>query len=106
MRVLLDECMPRKLKEDLSDHDVQTVPEAGWASKKNGELLLLANGKFDVLLTIDRGFVFQQNTKGLRICVICLAARSNRIKDLRPLMSNVRFHLNNIQPGRIIRVSA
>ena len=106
MRVLLDECMPRKLKEELPDHDVQTVPEARWASKKNGELLRLADGKFDVLLTIDRGFAFQQNTKGLQICVICLAARSNRIKDLRPLMPKVRFHLDNIQPGRIVRVSA
>jgi len=105
MRVLLDECMPRKLKEELSDHDVQTVPQAGWASKKNGELLRLADGKFDVLLTIDRGFAFQQNTKGLRICVICLATRSNRIEDLRPLMPKVRFHLNNLQPGRILRVS-
>ncbi len=33
MRVLIDECLPKKLKLELSDHFVQTVPEAGWASK-------------------------------------------------------------------------
>jgi hypothetical protein len=42
MRVLLDECLPRKLKNDLAGHDVRTVPDMGWAGKKNGELLQLA----------------------------------------------------------------
>jgi hypothetical protein len=26
---LLDECLPRKLKDDLPGHDVRTVPEVG-----------------------------------------------------------------------------
>jgi predicted nuclease of predicted toxin-antitoxin system len=42
MRVLLDECLPRKLKNDLPGHAARTVPEMGWAGKKNGELLQLA----------------------------------------------------------------
>lgn len=41
-RLLLDECIPRKFKSHLSGHDCVTVPEAGWAGKKNGELLSLA----------------------------------------------------------------
>jgi hypothetical protein len=40
MRVLLDECLPRKLKGHVHDHEVTTVPEAGWAGTKNGALLL------------------------------------------------------------------
>jgi hypothetical protein len=39
MRILLDECIPRKLKYEFSDHECQTVPEVGLAGKKNGELL-------------------------------------------------------------------
>lgn len=39
MRVLIDECLPRALKREVIAEFVQTVPEAGWASKKNGELL-------------------------------------------------------------------
>jgi hypothetical protein len=39
MRVLIDECIPRKFKSSLEPHDIQTVPEAGFAGKKNGELL-------------------------------------------------------------------
>ena len=42
MKILLDECIPRKLKDTLADHACQTVPEAGLAGKKNGDLLSLA----------------------------------------------------------------
>jgi hypothetical protein len=38
MKVLLDECLPKKLKWELTGHKVITVPEQGWAGKKNGEL--------------------------------------------------------------------
>jgi hypothetical protein len=48
MRVLLDECVPRKLKRDLIGHDVQAVVDIGWSSKRNGELLqLMLVQKFD-----------------------------------------------------------
>jgi hypothetical protein len=63
MRVLLDECLPRGLKAHLSGHDVVTVPEAGWAGMKNGELLRAAAGAgraVDVFVTIDKSIVYQQ----------------------------------------------
>ena len=90
MRVLLDECMPRKLKRELEGHDAHTVPEMGWASKKNGELLRLAAGHFDVFLTVDRSLAYQQNLTGISIAINSLNARSNRMVDLRPLMADVR----------------
>jgi hypothetical protein len=40
MKLLLDECLPRKLKNHIPGHECRTVPECGWAGKKNGELLL------------------------------------------------------------------
>lgn len=39
MKVLLDECLPKKLKAHVDADLVQTVPEAGRAGKQNGELL-------------------------------------------------------------------
>ena len=45
MRILLDECVPRRLRRELPGHDVHTVPEMGWAGKKNGELLQLMTGQ-------------------------------------------------------------
>jgi uncharacterized protein DUF5615 len=63
MRVLLDECLPRGLKAHLSGHEVVTVPEAGWAGMKNGELLKAAAGAVravDAFVTIDKSIVYQQ----------------------------------------------
>lgn len=60
MRVLLDECLPKKLKRDLLEyHEVSTVPEMGWAGKKSGELLKLAASKFDLFLTVDQNLTYQ-----------------------------------------------
>ena len=104
MRVLLDECLPRKLKSELTEHEVRTAQEQGWAGLKNGELLRVASGSFDLLLTVDRNLAFQQNLKGLGIAVIAMVAKSNRFRDLRPLMSQVRDAVVRAKPGEVIRV--
>lgn len=59
MRILLDECLPKRLKRDLIGHDARTVPEMGWASCQNGDLLGLAQHEFDVFLTVDRNSHFR-----------------------------------------------
>jgi hypothetical protein len=86
VRVLLDECLPRRLKRELVGHDARTAPEMGWASKTNGELLALASVDFDVFLTSDRNLSHQQNLSAFDIAVVVLIASSNRIDDLRPLV--------------------
>jgi hypothetical protein len=37
MRILLDECVPRPLRRELTDYEVRTVVEMGWSGKKNGQ---------------------------------------------------------------------
>ena len=106
MRVLLDECLPRQLKRELTGHDVRTVPEMGWAGKSNGELLQLASGEFDVFVTVDRGIQYQQNLAGGRIGVIAMAAPSNDVDALRPLLPDVLKTIPSIQPGQFLRVGA
>jgi predicted nuclease of predicted toxin-antitoxin system len=86
VRVLLDECLPRRLKRELVGHDVKTAPEMGWASEKNGELLALAAADFDVFLTSDRNLSYQQNLSAFEIAVIVVLAASNSIDSLRPLV--------------------
>src|SRR6266850_1952712 len=75
MRVLLDECLPRRLKADLPDHEVRTAQDEGWSGMKNGALLQVASGRFDVFLTVDRNIPFQQNLRGLKIGVLAMMAR-------------------------------
>ena len=104
MRLLLDECVPRRLRRALQGHEVQTVQEAGWAGVKNGALLRAADGSFDALLTVDQGVQFQQNMTGLRIGVVIMVAPSNDIDDLRPLVPEVVEALRDLQPGQVTRV--
>ena len=104
MRLLLDECVPKRLKRELTGHQVQTVPEAGWAGVKNGALLRMADGLFDVFLTVDQGIPYQQNLTGFQICVVIMVAPGNDIDDLRPLIPLVLETLRQTQSGQIIRL--
>ena len=104
MRVLLDECLPRRLKRELVAHEVRTVPEMGWASKRNGELLALAAAKFDVFLTVDRNLSYQQDVSTFDIAVVVLVARSNSIDEVRPLVSQILEALANSKRDRVTLV--
>ena len=79
MRVLLDECVPRRFRRELPQHEVRTVPEMGWASKQNGELLRLAQSRFDVFVTTDQRLSYQQSVASVAIAVVVLVARRNKL---------------------------
>lgn len=72
MKVLMDECARRALKHYLAarGHECLTVQLAGSSGKQNGELLALAEGKFDVLITLDTNLLYHQNLAARRIAVI------------------------------------
>ncbi len=106
MRLLLDECIDRRLARDLIGHDVKTVPQMGWSGVKNGELLALAQGEFDVFITVDRNLSFQQNLPSFDIAVLVLHAPTNRLADLRPLAPKVLSLLPALSKGKAENVSA
>jgi len=106
MRVLLDECVPRALREQLLGHDVKTVAESGWAGVKNGELLRLAARRLDALLTVDRNLEYQQNFVGAAVAVIVMQVPSNDIATLRPLMPKVLEALSGAERGKVTKVAA
>lgn len=105
MRILLDECVPRPLKRELANYEVQTVVELKWSGKKNGELLqLMAQEGFTVLLTTDQNLRYQQNLQQAGVAVLVLIASSNRLPDLVPLIPDVRNPLDTIAAGEVIEV--
>jgi len=105
MRLLLDECVPRRLKRDLVGHDVWTVAEMGWSSKRNGELLkLMLAERFAALLTVDQNLEFQQNVRQSGIAVVVVASRTNRLKELRPLVPQMLAALERVSAGDLIQV--
>jgi hypothetical protein len=99
MRLLLDESLPRKLRTRLAPHEVRTVPEMGWASMSNGELLRLAEQEFEVFLTADQKLPGQQNLPTFHIAVLVFARVSNRLRDIEPLVPRALTILADLQPG-------
>jgi predicted nuclease of predicted toxin-antitoxin system len=105
MKLLLDECLPRKLKNHLPGHECHTVPEAGWAGKRNGELLFLAEKSgFQIFLTLDRGMEYEQNLKGREIAIVLVAVKSSQLADLLPRMPAVLDVLRSIRAGQLVHV--
>jgi hypothetical protein len=107
MKILLDECLPRKLKNSPGEHVCRTVPEAGLAGRKNGDLLAIAESQgYDVFLTMDKGVEYEQNLSARRIAVMILLAKSNRLADLLPHVPAFLVRLRTIQPGQVTRVDS
>ena len=99
MRVLLDECMPLSLRRDLVGHEVSTVNQLGWAGLKNGLLLANANGRFDVILTVDRKLPMQQELSKFAIAVVVLRCATNDVNDLRKLVPALLAALPRARKG-------
>lgn len=104
MRLILDECLPKRLTRELPGHDSVTVPMAGMAGLQNGDLLRRISGKFEGFITIDGNLAHQQNTGQLPFGVVVLAAPSNKIEDIRPLIPQILKTLQTLKPGQVVRV--
>jgi predicted nuclease of predicted toxin-antitoxin system len=102
MRILLDECVPVRLRRYLLGHETRSVFQQGWAGIKNGKLLQLAQQELDVFLTVDTNLQHQQSLVQFNITVLALRAHSNALEDLIPLMPHVLESLSKVQAGQVI----
>ena len=105
MRILIDECLPRRCKTLISGHEIVTVPEVGWAGKKNGELLALMESKgYDVFITADQNTRYQQNLKGRQIAIMVLVLPALHFDYVVALSDKIQVALAIIQPGAFVTV--
>jgi hypothetical protein len=90
MLLLLDENLPKLLKDDFYGHHVFTVKELGWNGLKNGILLQkLLENKFDALITYDKNLQYQQNFNKYPITVFIMIARINKYSILTNLSPKI-----------------
>ncbi len=83
MKILLDECITKRLKPYLSKFEIFPVSEMRWNGIKNGALLVLCfQNQFDIFLTIDKDLTYQQNIKNLDLTVVVLNSTSSKIEEL------------------------
>ena len=102
MKVLLDECVTKKLKGLLQDFDVYTVSEMGWRGAKNGRLLkLCVENNFDVLLTVDKNLMHQQKLNDCLVTIAVLDSLTNRFEDLKLFIPSFCAQTNQFEKGRV-----
>jgi hypothetical protein len=91
------------LKRSLRGYElVVTVPEAGLAGLKNGQLLRKIVDDFEVFITTDKSIQYQQNLAAHAIAFILLRAPSNDIADILPLVPQLIARLEGLRPGELV----
>lgn len=105
MKLLFDENLPKRLKNDFPEHETFTVRDKGWNSKKNGELLgLMLTENFDVLITFDQNLEHQQNFEKYPITVFVLIAENNTYQLLNELLPNIKNELGQFLRAGVIKI--
>ena len=105
MQILLDECLPKRLGRLFVGHQVQTVQQMNGSGIKNGRLLSLAQRRFDVFVTVDRGVTHQQHLADFEIGVVVLSSPSNRFNDLTRLVPEALQVIETLLPGTFVVVT-
>ncbi len=98
MKILLDECVTKRLKQHLKEHEVFTVTEMRWNGLKNGKLLTACvDNNFDILLTIDKNLMHQQNLDKYKISIVVLHSLTSKIEELVVCMTSLKEQMNNME---------
>ncbi|MEK7727390.1 MAG: hypothetical protein AAB354_03190 [candidate division KSB1 bacterium] len=107
MKVLLEECLPKRLKRELPGHVIVRVQEMGWSGIKNGALInLIKSSDFEVFVTIDGNLEYQQNLRAINFALIVLGAPENTFETLRPLMPKVLEALKTVKVTDVVHINA
>lgn len=97
MKILLDECVTKRLKKHLSSFEVFTVRELGLGGMKNGNLMnYCAENGFDILLTIDKNLMFQQNLEKYPVSIVVLNCVTSKIEELVTFLPNFFSQINQL----------
>jgi hypothetical protein len=97
-RVLLDHCVPRRVRLALADCEVLTAFQRGWNELKNGELLHAAEvDGFDVFVTADKNLRHQQNLNARQLAIVALP--TNTLQVLLALFPKISEAVHRVQAG-------
>lgn len=102
MNIIIDECVPHIVKKRLTQRQIKTVQEMGWAGVKNGELLKLIEAGFDIFITSDKNLRYQQNLRNRKLAILLLP--SNQIPIIENLLPQIDESIETIQSGEFIEI--
>jgi len=100
LKILFDQGVPKPLQACLPDHEVRRAFQLGWADKKNGELLALAEqAGFALLVTTDQNLLYQQNLRQRKIGIFILG-RGNW-PEIKPHTERIVAAINATKPPEV-----
>ena len=102
MKVLLDACTPRPLRQFLPGHFVRTAQEMGWAGLKNGDLLREAEGQFEAFISTDQNLKYQQQVVGTRLAILVLP--TNDWPTIRSRGAEIAAKVATLKPGDFVEL--
>jgi predicted nuclease of predicted toxin-antitoxin system len=98
MKILLDECVTKRLKKHLEEFEVYTVRELELSGIKNGKLMAYCvDNKFDILLTIDKNLMFQQNLDKYPVTIVVLNCLTSKIEELITFLPSFKSQVESLE---------
>lgn len=101
VKVLLDACVPHRLRRDLTDFDVETAQHAGLDQIPDGALLAAVDGTYDVLVTRDINLTFQQNLVSRSVAIIILRSIDQSPAAFDALLPALKVAIAAASPGTV-----
>ena len=105
MKILLDNNVPRLLRNNLPGHQVDVALQFGWHTLSNGELLDRAESEgYELLITADQRIPYQQNLSRRNIAVLIITG--NRRRHVSRALTAINDAVNSVSPGetRILEI--
>lgn len=98
MKILLDECITKSLKKHLDEFEVFTVRELELSGVKNGKLMTYCvENNFDILLTIDKNLIFQQNLDKYALTIVVLNSLTSKIEELLTFLTPFKSRIKSLE---------
>lgn len=101
VRVLLDTCVPHRLRRELTDADVVTAQYIGFTELADAALLAAIDGRMDVLVTMDTNLPYQNDLTKRSFAVIVVRVAVQNTRALRPLIPAIREAIRTTAPGEV-----
>lgn len=103
MKILLDECVTKKLIRYLVNYEVTTVSKKNWNGLRNGELIKKTEEDgFDIFLTIDKKMLHQQNFAKYNLIIVVFDSPSSEIEILKEYVQNFLNQIGHLKKEKRI----